>query len=63
MPTDLKIIDELLCMMIERGTWADLERKYNITETAMQRLREAWASGEMSEITLSLSNYFEETAS
>lgn len=58
--SDLKIIDELLCMMLERGTWADLERKYNITETAMQRLREAWENGEMPLITLSLSNYFEE---
>jgi|GEM_PF-7020836 hypothetical protein len=57
---DLKIIDELLCMM--RGfdeSWEHLEYKYNITNLAISRLRDAYFSGEMKSTTASLAIYFD----
>ncbi len=57
---DLKIIDELLCMM--KGfdeSWEYIEGKYNITNLAMSRLRDAYFSGEMKSTTASLAVYFD----
>lgn len=63
MITDLQLIDELLCDLrqIPGGTrsWGEIElHMTSVTAAAMQRLREAWAAGEMSTITLSLAEYF-----
>ena len=60
---DLKMVDELLCLMKQQNnlTWAELERFTNTSHQAMQRLRQAWKNGEMEIITLGLANYFEET--
>jgi len=59
--TDLKIIDELLVLMKPLGrSWDEFERSYSIVNAAMERLRIAYLSGEMQEITLSLANYFRE---
>ena len=46
------------CLEIN-DTWKHLEQRYSITKIAMQRLYEAWKHGEMEEITLGLSKYFE----
>lgn len=57
---DLKIIDELLCMM--KGfdkSWEYVENKDNITHLAVSRLRDAYFSGEMKNITASLAIYFD----
>ena len=57
---DLKIIDELLCTM--KGfdeSWEHIENKYNITNLAMSRLRDAYFSGEMKSTTASLAIYFD----
>lgn len=61
---DLKIIDELLCMM--KGfdkSWEYVENKDNITHLAMSRLRDAYFSGEMKTITASLAIYFDSSFS
>lgn len=61
MPSDLKLIDELLVDMRRTGeTYSQLERRSSVTRDAMQRLREAWKSGEMESITLSLALYFKD---
>lgn len=59
--TDLKIIDELLCLIMVSKDWnpGELEQSYYITRTAMDRLRSAWKSGEMESLTVVLANYFE----
>ncbi len=57
--SDLKIIDELLCVMKRPDqSWSDLENSYNITQIAMARLREAWNSKEMAMVTTGIANYF-----
>jgi hypothetical protein len=60
---DLKLIDELLCdYKTAKGiTLADLEHYSSVTAAAMQRLRQAWKSGEMPVITLSFANHFDST--
>lgn len=58
--TDLKIIDELLCIMKPLGkSWADFENEYHIVRRAMNRLKDAYRSGEMPAITLSLAKHFD----
>lgn len=61
--SDLKLIDELLCDLktCHGLTWAEVETYSSITRTAMTRLVEAWASGEMPVITLGLADYFRST--
>ena len=61
---DLYLIDRLLHMMVDHqnGGWEELERRYNATATAMQRLRLAFESGEMERIGLGLADYFRSTA-
>jgi hypothetical protein len=61
--SDLEIIDRLLHMMVDhqKGGWAELEQRYNITEDAMRRLRLAYQSGEMRVIGLGLAQYFKST--
>lgn len=57
---DLKIIDELLCMMRAFDeSWEHIEHKYNITNLAVSRLRDAYFSGEMKSTTASLAIYFD----
>ena len=58
--TDLKLIDELLCLYVKRTyrTWEDVENHSNIPKECMARLRQAWESGEMEQITFGLSGYF-----
>jgi len=60
--TDLKLIDELLCDLKDRieppRYWERVETHSSATRKAMARLRQAWASGEMPVITLSLEEYF-----
>ena len=62
--SDLEIIDGLLHMMVDhqKGGWQELERRYNITERAMHRLRLARESGEFKVIGLGLSRYFDSTS-
>lgn len=59
--TDLKLIDELLVdLKGVPGTWGDMDRRAGtVVREAINRLRQAWRSGEMPEITLSLCRYFE----
>lgn len=59
--SDLKLIDELLCHILqsERLTWAGLEGHTSVTALAMLRLRAAYRCGEMPVITLGLADYFE----
>jgi hypothetical protein len=59
--TDLKLIDELLCVVRQRNdlSWEEMERDSVVTREAMDRLRRAWRSGEMPVITLGLANYFD----
>lgn len=60
--TDLKLIDELLIDLLQAKhyrTVAELENHSSVTRDAMERLREASASGEMPVITLRLARYFE----
>ncbi len=59
--SDLKIIDELLCYYKELNdrTWKEVEEDLNINKVAMNRLRIAWKSREMSSITMSLARYFD----
>lgn len=61
--TDLKFIDELLCEIrsIAGMSWYGMENYSNLTRRAMIRLREAYTSGQMPLITLSLADYFKET--
>ena len=61
--SELEIIDRLLHMMVDhqKGGWAELEQRYNITEDAMRRLRLAYQSGEMRVIALGLAQYFDST--
>jgi len=57
--TDLKIIDELIILMKKPDqSWVEFENSYNITQEAMDRLRNAYLSGEMEHITASLAIYF-----
>jgi hypothetical protein len=59
--TDLKLIDELLILM-KPATWdwnMFEDNHSSVVADAIARLREAWRSGEMPEITLSLARYFE----
>ena len=62
--SDLEIIGDLLHMMVDhqKGGWEELERRYNITERAMHRLRLARKSGELKVIGLGLSRYFDSTS-
>lgn len=61
--TDLKIIDELLVLMKPPSmTWKQFHGQYNITATALDRLREAWNAGDMPWITASLADYFRENS-
>lgn len=59
--SDLKLLDELLCSFKHpRKGWEEIEKSgYHAEKQAIKRLREAWGSGEMKEITLSLGNYFD----
>lgn len=58
--TDLKIIDELIILMKKPDqSWQEFENSYNITQKAMIRLRTAYLTGEMDQITASLAIYFE----
>lgn len=57
--TDLKLIDELLVSLRDGRTWQEVERDSYIARQAITRLRQAWKSGEMPMITLSLADYFE----
>lgn len=63
MITDLKIIDEPLCVIKQQDqhTWDEIERRGYTCREAMARLRAAHTSGEMKIITLSLAKYFERT--
>jgi hypothetical protein len=60
--TDLKLLDELLLdyMVAKKLKPADLESHSagTITHEVITRLRSAWESGEMPEITLTWANYF-----
>lgn len=60
MPSDLKLLDELLLeyMRFRRMQPVDLEEYSIATREAIHRLREAYASGEMQTITLTWANYF-----
>lgn len=62
---DLYLLDSLLLLMVDHknGGWAELEKRYNATWRVMRRLRQAFESGEMERITLSLADYFRETPS
>lgn len=59
--TDLKLIDELLVDLKQKDalTWEELERRSFIAREAINRLREAWSSGEIKLITLSLAKYLD----
>ena len=58
--TDLKIIDELIILMKKPDqSWQEFENSYNITQKAMMRLRNAYLTGEMDQITASLAIYFD----
>jgi hypothetical protein len=63
--SDLDLIAGLLHMMVDhqKGSWQELEFRYNSTEKAMYRLRLAFESGEIQVITVSLANYFRDTPS
>lgn len=63
--TDLKLIDELLCDIVQQQklSWMDMETHTSITREAMKRLRFAYKSGEMPIITLGLANHFKRTDS
>lgn len=58
--SDLKLIDELIVdLRASRGTTLEeLELYDSVGRAAIQRLREAWVSGEMPVITTSLATYF-----
>lgn len=58
--TDLKLIDELLLdlMRAEKKQPRDMLSHSGVTRDAITRLREAWDSGEMPEITLTWATYF-----
>ena len=60
--SDLELIDELLVdLRTELNvSWDALERHSSVTYAAIRRLREAYASGEMSVISLGLARYLEE---
>ena len=62
---DLYLLDSLLLLMVDhdKGGWAELEKRYNATWRAIRRLRQAFESGEMERITMSLAEYFRDTPS
>lgn len=58
--SDLKLLDD--CLTIWKGagqTWEEFRSMYYTVDQALIRLEEAWDSGELSKITLSLSDHFE----
>ena len=61
LPSDLKLIDELLCVLKDsrRLTWVELEVESYAARQALTRLRRAWESNEMPLITLSLAKFFD----
>ena len=59
---DLYLINTLLSLMVDRQKgWSELEQRYNGTARALHRLRLAFESGEMTQISLDLADYFRET--
>lgn len=56
--TDLKLLDEVLCMQKGSETWEELEKTNMAIYEAMARLRHAWRNKEMQFITMSLAIYF-----
>ena len=57
---DLKLIDELLILMKPPDwTWERFEKEHSsVVAEALERLRNAWSTEEMPEITMSLATYF-----
>lgn len=61
--TRLKLIDELLIELRSRSpvlSFHQLAKRSSVVREALNRLKKAWNSGEMEEITLSLCTYFAE---
>ena len=59
---DLQLIDELLCLVAANRPydWERLETHGDhVAKKAMKRIKEAQESGEISQVTLSLSLHFE----
>lgn len=65
MPSDLKLIDGLLCdlkwYLPGLAGWAEIERHTSATRKAMARLRQAIASGEVTWLTSGLYDYLHST--
>ena len=55
---DLDLIEDLLMHIKVGSTWQEVENASGWTQRAMDRLREAWRTGEKKAFTLSLHEYF-----